>query len=148
MNEPCLFCDIANKKASARIVYEDDVCTAFLDSKPANPGHLILIPKKHVMIFPQLEKDEIIHIFATLKLLSNSLLKSLKLEGTSIFIANGIAAEQHATHLLIHIIPRKENDGINLLTNKTEFNENEYTELTEKLKEKWHAMFVENSKEQ
>lgn len=144
----CIFCDIAQKQEKARIIYEDDICVAFLDHKPAVEGHIVLIPKKHVTVFPQLEKEQIIHLFATIKLLSNTLLKGLKLEGTSVFIANGAAAGQKAEHLLIHIIPRKEGDGLNFLYPEEEHDDKEYIQITEKLKEKWYAIYVDKSKEQ
>ena len=144
----CIFCSIAKKEQKARVIYEDDKCIAFLDHKPAVSGHIILIPKKHTTVFPQLEKEEIIHIFATIKFLSNALLKSLKLDGTSVFIASGDAAGQKAEHLLIHIIPRKEGDGLNFVTKAQKFEDKDYIELTEKIKEKWYAKYVDKSKEQ
>jgi len=45
--ENCIFCKIANKKASAHVVYEDDNFIAFLDINPQSPGHCQVVPKKH-----------------------------------------------------------------------------------------------------
>ncbi|HGJ64128.1 TPA: hypothetical protein ENS27_01920 [bacterium] len=44
--------------------------------------------------------------------MSNTLLKTLQCSGTSVFIANGMAAGQKAPHVLIHVFPRKMNDGL------------------------------------
>lgn len=45
--KPCVFCLIAAKNIPARIVYEDENFLGFLDIRPLNPGHTLLIPKKH-----------------------------------------------------------------------------------------------------
>src|SRR5881396_2131432 len=47
MKEDCIFCRIAGKAADATVVYEDSQTLAFLDIHPLNPGHTLVIPKKH-----------------------------------------------------------------------------------------------------
>lgn len=44
----CIFCDIANKKLSAEILYEDDEVVAFQDINPQAPTHVLVIPRKHI----------------------------------------------------------------------------------------------------
>ena len=44
----CLFCKIIKRKASARIVYEDEHLLAFEDINPQAPVHILIIPKKHI----------------------------------------------------------------------------------------------------
>jgi len=44
----CIFCEIAEKKRPAKIIYEDDLVVAFEDINPQAPVHTIIIPKKHV----------------------------------------------------------------------------------------------------
>ena len=51
-------------------------------------------------------------MFVVAKSLSKLLLRVLKCSGTSVFVANGPAAGQKAQHFMIHIIPRKEADGL------------------------------------
>jgi histidine triad (HIT) family protein len=45
--DDCLFCKIVQREIPARIVYENDDYVAFLDVRPRNPGHVLVIPKKH-----------------------------------------------------------------------------------------------------
>jgi histidine triad (HIT) family protein len=45
---PCLFCRIVEKKAPARVAYEDDQVMAFHDIRPQAPVHVLVVPKKHV----------------------------------------------------------------------------------------------------
>jgi histidine triad (HIT) family protein len=44
----CVFCDIAEKKRQAKILYEDDHCLAFEDTNPQAPVHFLVIPKSHI----------------------------------------------------------------------------------------------------
>ena len=43
----CIFCKIINKEIPGKIIYDDDVCIAFLDLSQATYGHTLVIPKKH-----------------------------------------------------------------------------------------------------
>ncbi len=43
----CVFCKISQKEIPAHVVYEDEKFLAFLDIRPLNPGHVLVIPKKH-----------------------------------------------------------------------------------------------------
>jgi histidine triad (HIT) family protein len=108
----CIFCHIISGKVQSRKIYEDEKTIAILDINPANPGHILLMPKEHYTIMPQMPDDEVGFIFMVAKGLSLAALRALKAEGTNIFVANGIAAGQKSPHFMIHIIPRKTNDGV------------------------------------
>lgn len=110
--QQCVFCQIISDKIPSKKIYEDDHCLAILDINPAAKGHLLLLPKEHQAIMPQMDDKSIAHLLVIAKKLSQTLLRGLKVAGTSVFIANGIAAGQRAQHLIIHIIPRREGDGI------------------------------------
>src|SRR3989338_10065050 len=108
----CIFCQIIAGKVQSRKVYEDDSVIAILDVNPANPGHMLIMPKEHYSIMPQMPDEETGHIFAVAKALSNAALRSLEVQGSNIIVANGVAAGQRAQHFMIHLIPRKENDNL------------------------------------
>src|SRR3989338_7019766 len=108
----CIFCQIIAGKVQSRKVYEDDSVIAILDVNPANPGHMLIMPKEHYSIMPQLPDDALSHIFAVAKALSNSALRALEVQGSNIIVANGVAAGQRAQHFMAHLIPRTEDDGI------------------------------------
>ena len=112
--EKCIFCNIAIGKIPAKKVYEDEKIVGFLDINPANPGHILLIPKEHFIMLP-LVPDEILgRMFAIAKKISLIMFKLLGSKGTSFFVANGAAAGQKAPHAILHIIPRYDDDGLNL----------------------------------
>jgi len=110
--QQCIFCQIIGGKVPNKKVYEDDKCIAVLDINPAAKGHILLMPKEHYAIMPQMPEAEMAHLFLVSKYLSQLLLKVLKVGGTNVFIANGAAAGQRAQHFMLHVIPRKEGDKI------------------------------------
>jgi len=108
----CIFCQIIDGKVASKKIYEDDKCLAILDINPSNPGHILLMPREHYAIMPMIPEDILAHLAMVSKALSHIMLNALKAQGTNIFIANGIAAGQRAQHFMLHIIPRKQGDGL------------------------------------
>ena len=129
----CIFCQIVAGKIQSRKVYEDERAVAILDINPANPGHVLLLTKEHYSIMPQLPDDEVAHIFLVAKSLSNSMLKGLEVQGTNIIVANGVAAGQRAQHFMVHVIPRKEKDGIEFVLPQNPIQQNEIEIVGNKL---------------
>ncbi len=110
--QQCIFCQIIAGKIPSKKVYEDGKCIAVMDINPAAIGHVLLLPKEHYAVMPQVPEEEIGHMFMVAKHLSQAMLRRLRVGGTNIFVANGLVAGQNAQHFMIHIIPRKEGDGI------------------------------------
>ncbi|MFH1850105.1 MAG: HIT family protein [archaeon] len=108
----CIFCHIISGKVQSKKIYEDEVSYAILDINPCNPGHILLLTKEHYSIMPQVPDDHMAHLGMVAKALSNAALKSLKCQGTNIYIANGIDAGQKAPHFMMHVVPRMNNDTI------------------------------------
>ena len=129
----CIFCQIISGKVQSRKVYEDEKVIALLDINPANPGHILLLTKEHYSIMPQIPDDEISYVFMAVKSLSNSMLRSIDAQGTNIIVANGIAAGQRAQHFMAHIIPRKENDGLNFVLPQKAMEQDEIEAIGNKL---------------
>jgi len=129
----CIFCHIVAGKVQAKKVYEDGKCLAILDINPANPGHILLLPKEHYSVMPQLPEEEIEHIFMVAKSLSNVALRTLEATGTNIIVANGPAAGQKAQHFMVHVIPRRENDGVEFTLPQKTISEKELNAIQEKI---------------
>jgi len=110
--QSCVFCKIIKGEIPSLKVYEDEICVSVLDINPASKGHLLIIPKEHYAILPQVKDEQLGHLFRVAKKLSQALLKALRAEGTNVFIANGQVAGQRAQHIILHLIPRKEGDKI------------------------------------
>ena len=107
----CVFCKIVSGEQRSLKVYDDSVCIVLLDIYPATKGHVLIIPKDHFMVMPQVPDSVIRHMGMVSKAFSHAILRANNVEGSSVFIANGGVAGQRAQHFMIHIIPREEHDG-------------------------------------
>lgn len=132
----CIFCHIVSGRTSSRKIYEDDKALAVLDINPANKGHILLLPKEHYSILPQIPEDIVSHLFMVAKALSHSVLRALQCQGSTIFIANGVAAGQKAQHFMIHVIPRFDNDNIGVDLPETEFTKQNIETIRKRLLKK------------
>jgi histidine triad (HIT) family protein len=106
MSEDCIFCKIVSGKASAVKVFEDDHSLAFLDIHPLNPGHTLVIPKKHYPSMVEMPPDEVGGVFESVAKVMRGVKKASKADGINIGQSNGRAASQEIFHMHVHIIPR------------------------------------------
>ncbi len=106
----CIFCDIVNHKEKAEILFENERIMAFLDIRPVNYGHTLVIPKKHFTNFLELPLDYLTELGHTAQILSSAIKDGLKADGFNVIINNGAAAGQTVYHFHYHIIPRFSND--------------------------------------
>ena len=76
--QQCVFCQIIAGKIPSKMVFDDEQCVAVLDINPASPGHLLLLPKEHYAIMPQVPEELLNHLTIISKKLSQILLRALK----------------------------------------------------------------------
>lgn len=131
--QQCVFCQIISGAVPSRKVYEDDLVLAVLDIRPAAPGHVLIMPKQHAMMMPQLPPEVIARLGMTVKVLSKVLLQTFQCKGISLFIANGAAAGQRVPHFMMHLIPRHKDDGLPLQLEEQEVTEDFLRKLRAKL---------------
>ena len=129
----CKVCELIQKKK--RMVYEDDKIMALLAPKPCAVGHIWIVPKKHAPILEQIPDFVVANMFSKANKLSMICFENLGVQGTNILIQNGVAAGQSNDHCILHVIPRQENDGMNLLWKPKQLNEEEMSTLELKIKE-------------
>lgn len=130
----CLFCNIAHKKIPSDIVYEDDKTLAFLDINPINPGHTLVIPKKHSENLYDITSADMTACMETAQKIANSLVK-IGAQGINIGQNNGSPAGQVIFHTHFHIIPRYEKDGHTHWKGKGYTSEDESKTLAENIKQ-------------
>ena len=133
--ESCLLCQIVANKVPSHKIYEDDLTLAVLDVNGSNPGHCFVIPKNHYPIIEQVPDPELVNLFSVSNKISSAIFENLKVQGTNIFVANGIPAGQTVAHFMVNVIPRQENDGINLQWKPKQLTEEEMSTVELKLKE-------------
>jgi len=106
----CLFCKIIRREVKADIVFEDDVCLAFLDHRPLLLGHCLLVTKQHVETLIDLPDAMIAPFFRATQKLAGAVEAAMAAEGTFVAINNRVS--QSVPHLHVHIVPRKRGDGL------------------------------------
>ncbi len=109
--EKCVFCDLASGKAPSFKIYEDAKFFACLDIRPATLGHVLVFPKEHLTFLSQMREEDIGRLFQICKDIAFALLKA-GAKGVNLIHSIGEAAGQKSTHLLVHVIPRYENDKV------------------------------------
>ncbi len=111
----CIFCKILAGELPASIVYQDDICTAFMDIQPVNPGHVLVIPKVHATNLSELNPETGGHLFRVGQQVAAALYASgVPCEGVNFFLADGAPAGQEVFHVHLHVFPRFEGDGFGL----------------------------------
>ena len=104
MNEFCIFCKIAKGEIPCNKIYEDKKFLAFLDIQPLNPGHTLIIPKKHFQwVYDVVDQGA---YWEVAKKTAHSLVKNLQAEYV-MFVTWGL----EVPHAHIHVVPRYDNDG-------------------------------------
>jgi histidine triad (HIT) family protein len=107
-DESCIFCKIVRKQAPASIIYEDESVIAFLDIRPLNLGHTLVIPKKHYVDIFDISEDQLSQVHKVAKQVSTAVKKATNADGISIIQQNSKAAGQNIFHLHVHVVPRFE----------------------------------------
>lgn len=107
----CVFCAIVAGKAEASVVHEDDAVVAFMDLRPVTPGHLLVVPRAHVVGLEDLPEDLGVRLWTVGHRLARGLRRSrLRCEGINVFLADGEAAFQEVFHVHLHVFPRFSGD--------------------------------------
>lgn len=113
--ENCIFCKIANKEIPGKIVYEDDLCLAFLDLSQTTNGHTLVVPKTHYQNILDVDKEVLSHLIKVTKKLTNQIITNLDAKGANVLTNANAVAGQTVMHFHIHIIPRyNETDQIKI----------------------------------
>lgn len=113
-NSDCIFCKIVKGEVPCHKIWEDENFLAFLDIKPVGEGHTVIIPKKHYENIFETPEDLIGKINVVCKKMALLLKERMGINNINILNASGKAAQQSVFHLHYHVVPRKEEDGLNL----------------------------------
>ncbi len=128
----CIFCKIINGEIPCYKVYEDGNVLAFLDIKPLNPGHTLVVPKKHYENLEEINEEDLTALILAIKKIGRIIKEKLGVAGYNVSENNGSVAGQEVPHLHFHIIPRHENDGLGPWPRK-EYQPGEAEEIIKKL---------------
>lgn len=102
--EDCLFCKIINKEIDSDIVYENDDFLVIMDKFPDSPGHILIIPKKHISTLMDIDDETYIKTNKIIKEMVKLVTNKLNCDGVTVSINYG--SSQYIKHYHIHIIPK------------------------------------------
>ncbi len=126
----CVFCKIINKEIPAYIVYEDDDFLAFLDVRPLNPGHTLVVPKKHYRWVWDVKN--IGKYYEIVAKIARAVKKALETD----HVVSLVFGEE-VSHAHVWLVPRYDDDGhggVIDLENIKNINEEEMTNIAQKIK--------------
>lgn len=109
MND-CIFCKIIAGEIPAEKIYEDAETLAFLDIKPNNHGHTLVIPKRHYKNLLDIPEAAWLAVMKTVHTVAPAVKRAVKADGINLSMNNEPAANQLVMHAHVHVIPRFEGD--------------------------------------
>ena len=110
----CIFCRIVAKEIPAAVVFEDEHTLAFMDAGQVNPGHVLVAAKGHAENLYELNDAQAGALLRTAARVARAIRDAYSPEGLSVYQANGKAAWQSVFHYHMHLVPRREGDGMAL----------------------------------
>ena len=125
--ENCIFCKIVKKEIPCDKVFEDGNFLAFLDIQPVSDGHMLIIPKKHIVWMQEADDETIAGIFKLTKKLMLAIKNGIKCDYMQVSIVG-----KDVPHFHIHLIPRYFKDGLSQFPTK-KYQDGESNEVVKKI---------------
>ncbi|PIN70671.1 hypothetical protein COV93_00485 [Candidatus Woesearchaeota archaeon CG11_big_fil_rev_8_21_14_0_20_43_8] len=129
----CVLCGIVTDSSKAPVVYEDDRVMAILLEEGVVSGHIRVFPKKHSQFIDEISEDLAEHLFLVANVSSSVLFEALGLGGTNIIMSN--LASDDNSHMFIDVIPRRQDDGLNLQWEPKKLPEQDMIEAQNRIKD-------------
>ena len=114
-NETCAFCDIIAGRAEAYKIFEDDKSLCILDINPYTKGHSLVISKRHVPWWHDLEEDEMLSLFRVARTVARKMMTALSPEFVCMY-----ARGRRIPHTHIFLIPTVKDDVLDRFFNALE----------------------------
>jgi histidine triad (HIT) family protein len=112
--ENCIFCKIIDGAVPSFTLAEDAASFAMLDINPANPGHALVLTKRHAATLPASRDADLAAAIAMARRIAAAIDTALKPDGINLLQANGPGAAQSVPHFHIHVIPRRLGDDLKM----------------------------------
>lgn len=129
----CIFCQIIDKKAPAKIVFENENVICFLPKKMEVYGHTLVVSKKHYADLYDIPTNVLCELTKVAKKLTLEYKQKINATGMNLMHASGKDGQQSVFHFHFHLLPRFKNDGLNTWPNLAKI-EIDIDELWKKLR--------------
>jgi len=115
MKTDCVFCKLVAGQIPSSKVYEDEAALAFMDLGQVNPGHVLVASKAHAENVYELDDAQAAAVFRAAARVARAVRAAFDPPGLSIYQANGKPAGQTVFHFHLHVLPRHDGDGMQLV---------------------------------
>jgi histidine triad (HIT) family protein len=112
--DDCLFCGIVAGEVPAQVVDSDERTVAFMDINPATRGHALVVPRAHATNLMDVSEEDLDATINAARRLAVRIDEALNPDGFNLLNSCGAAAWQTIPHFHIHVIPRYEDDPLEL----------------------------------
>ena len=133
-DEECIFCKVLAGEIPAQTVDEDEHTVAFMDINPWTRGHALVIPRRHSTDLLEVPDDDLARTAAGAKRLAARMKERLGCDGVNLINSCGAAAWQTIFHFHIHVIPRYEDDPLELPIRPEPADSDELAKVAEELR--------------
>ena len=123
-----IFTKIINRKIPAYIISENNKFIAFLDINPLSIGHTLVVPKKEIDHFFDLDDDFLAEILLFSKKISKAIKKVTRCNRIGLSV---IGLEVPHAHL--HLVPLNEMNDIDFSKKKISFKDSEFNDVCKKI---------------
>jgi histidine triad (HIT) family protein len=134
-SDDCLFCGIVAGSIPSQTIASDERTMAFMDINPATPGHALVIPRRHSTDLLEIGPDDLAATTTAAQRLARRMKDVLDADGVNLINACGAAAWQSVFHFHIHVVPRYEDDPLELPWTPSEGDTDEITRIAARLRE-------------
>jgi histidine triad (HIT) family protein len=110
----CIFCKIIAGELPGTIVHSDDRTVGFMDINPGTRGHALVVPREHTKDLLTIHPEDLSRCVVAAKELAKRATENLGATGVNLVNSCGAAAWQTVFHFHVHVIPRYENDPLQL----------------------------------
>jgi histidine triad (HIT) family protein len=130
----CVFCSIVTGETPADVVLDEADLVAFLDARPVFKGHVLLVPREHVVTLLDLPDRLRDPFLAAAQRLARAVVDGLGAQGS--FVATNNVVSQSVPHLHLHVVPRTKGDGLRgFFWPRTRYADGEAPEYAARLRE-------------
>jgi histidine triad (HIT) family protein len=134
MAEDCIFCKIVAGELASEMVREDEHTVAFMDINPWTRGHALVIPRNHSPNIYEVGDDDLRHTASAAKQLALRMRERLRCDGVNLLNASEPAAWQTVSHFHMHVIPRYDDDPLQLPVRPRPAEQEELAEVAAQLR--------------
>jgi histidine triad (HIT) family protein len=108
--DDCLFCGIVAGEHAGHVVLDTPDVVAFLDHRPVFKGHVLVVPREHVVTLPELSTPLVTAVFVAVQRCARAVVDGLGAQGS--WIAQNNVVSQAVPHVHVHVVPRTKGDGL------------------------------------